>query len=96
VKRARLAKVRYPISSADQLIALLGERKSEAGGGHVIYAENITTFIPSEFFPIRHEGELVSRAYLALMRAPHPASIAAATQLVSAKPESFIVCPPEI
>jgi hypothetical protein len=68
VKRARSAKLRYPISSPDQLNALLDNGKHASSGGHEIKAEDIPKYMPKEFFPIEHEGALISRIYIALIR----------------------------
>ena len=77
-KRARHAKLRYPVENVEQLVALL-DGKSFSGGGHDINADLIRRFMPEEFFPITHEGELISRAYIALLRCVHELRIADST-----------------
>lgn len=66
LKRARKKGLKYPIKSADQLSKLL-EKKVEVGGGRQISSKLISKYTKKEFFPIEHEGQLVSTVYLGLM-----------------------------
>jgi hypothetical protein len=76
LKQARAANLAYPIERVDDLIQLLnGERF--IGGGHHITDQSIKQYMPAEFFPIEHEGDLVSRVYMALLRCKHEWSLAA-------------------
>jgi hypothetical protein len=76
VKRARAANVKYPITLADQLVVLLENRRF-ATAGHQIEAEDVGKYMPKEFFPIEHEGELISRIFIALARCKHEMAVAA-------------------
>jgi hypothetical protein len=75
VKRARQAGLKYPVTGADDLAALF-DRSGFRGGGHTIVPADAAKYMPAEFFPIAHEGELVSRIYIALRRCNHEASLA--------------------
>ena len=66
VKRARKYGINYPIKSARELSKLL-EQEIEVGGGHSISSTAISKYTKKEFFPIEHEGQLVSTVYLGLM-----------------------------
>src|SRR5687768_17089743 len=65
LKQARAKKARYPIKSADDLIRYLDEGRLVAGE-HVIDAAEIKAYMHEGFFPIEHEGVLLSRVYAAL------------------------------
>jgi hypothetical protein len=67
LKWARHANLQYPIQSVDT-IAQAFPHKRYTGGGHIIDPESIVAFMAKEYFPIDHEGELLSRTYLTLMR----------------------------
>jgi hypothetical protein len=84
LKYARAKKVRYPIESVGDLIKHLENGRFMAGR-HLINAEEIKTYMQEGFFPIEHEGALLSRMYAALGRhryemamlsASHPKTIA--------------------
>jgi len=79
VKRARQAKINYPIDRAEVLVALLGKKRIVVAG-HRIAPDDVAAYLPPEFFPIAHEGELVSRAYLGLMRCSYEVGLAAHLQ----------------
>jgi hypothetical protein len=76
LKRARAAKLQYPIESVDALTGLLPNERF-VGAGHHITSRDMRHYLPAEFFPIAHEGELVSRLYLALTRCKHELTLAA-------------------
>lgn len=64
---ARQAGLAYPVRSTDELTAVLrGDRLTL--GGHGLDAESIARVMPDEWFPIAHEGELLSMVHLALVR----------------------------
>jgi hypothetical protein len=70
VKRSRMAKLVYPIESAQGLFPLF-EGKPFEGGGHRFSQADVPRFIAPEFFPINNETELISRIYIALVRCRH-------------------------
>jgi hypothetical protein len=74
VKRARTAGITYPIETVEVLSNLVGEGFS--GAGHRISIEDVPYFIPQVYLPIEHEGELVSRVYLGLIRCREEISLA--------------------
>jgi len=65
-RRARAAKVSYPIARPDDLFVLLGDAERLVVGHHSIDRDAIRRHLPKEFFPIEREHELLSRVYLAL------------------------------
>ncbi|KZB85661.1 hypothetical protein [Amycolatopsis regifaucium] len=67
VKLARAEKVRYPITDPTPLVKLL-PRSRFVAAGHDITEKAIRAHLPAELFPIRHEGELAERVYIALLR----------------------------
>lgn len=67
VKAARRVKLRYPVKLPGQLASLL-PKKSMYVEGHHLNAALIDRYMPSEYFPIANERELLSRCYVALMR----------------------------
>ena len=67
LKWARKAGIKYPVEDVEQILKAFPHKKFQ-GGGHEITAEGIRALMASEYFPIQHEGELLSKAYLALMR----------------------------
>jgi hypothetical protein len=77
VKMARAAGIRYPIDNPDELLALVDEDAGFAGGGYEFSREGARAYLPPEYFPIAHEGELMSRIFLALTRARLEAALAA-------------------
>ena len=74
LKRFRALKLKFPVKSQKSLNVLIGN-KSFKGGGHIIGTKDIARYMPSEFFPISDEGELVSRVYIALIRCKHEAAM---------------------
>jgi hypothetical protein len=76
VKRARDAKLKYPIERVDALQLLLHKGVFK-GGGHHILPDDVHHYMPEQFFPIDSEEELISRIYIALTRCRHEAAIAA-------------------
>jgi hypothetical protein len=73
LKRARAAKLTFPINEPKSLFGLFQGKKFK-GGGHEFGTDEAVTYMPPEFFPINHEGELVSRMYTALVRCKHEAA----------------------
>jgi hypothetical protein len=75
IKRARARGLAYPLGSADEIAALV-EGDCETLAGHDVTAQDVHTYLPEDFFPIQHEGELASRIYLGLMRCNAEAALA--------------------
>jgi hypothetical protein len=73
LKWMRDANLQYPVQAVDDLIQAF-QHKRFVGGGHAIDPDSIRAFMAKEYFPIKHEGELLSRTYLALMRCKNEAS----------------------
>jgi hypothetical protein len=57
----------YPVVGVDQLIVLFDGEPLEVGG-HRVDRESITHALAPEWFPMMHEGELLSAIHLALRR----------------------------
>ena len=70
LKQALAAKVKFPIKSARAVGALMRGKAFNAGG-HSFTARDVPRLMPAEHFPIRNEGDLVSRVYIALIRCRH-------------------------
>jgi hypothetical protein len=72
---ARRRGLAYPVSTAKELVAILGDDSFELAG-HRVDAESIQD-LPQEWFPLAHEGELLSVIYLGLHRcqANHTAAL---------------------
>lgn len=79
VKRARASQIEYPIGNVDEIVNLLRGENFE-GGGHHITEKDVRHYLVPEYFPIAHEGELVSRIYLALTRCNYEVSLASRVQ----------------
>lgn len=75
-QEARRRRVKYPIESVDVLTALIGD-DSLVWGNHKVSRETIAHTMPAGWFPIAHEGELLSRAHMALLRCEFEAAQAA-------------------
>ena len=73
LKKARESGLRFPVDAPEKLSMLLGSSPREERCGHSIGKEEIVKYMPREWFPINHEGELVSCVYLALARCAHDA-----------------------
>lgn len=79
-QEARRRGLRYPVADAGALQSCIGEDMLKLGG-HRIDAGAIAHMMPESWFPIAHEGELLSCVHLALHRcefealqaAPRPA-----------------------
>jgi hypothetical protein len=67
LKWMRDANLRYPVQTVDDIVQAFPHERF-VGGGHMIDPDSIRAFMAKEYFPIEHEGELLSRTYLALMR----------------------------
>jgi hypothetical protein len=76
LKQARQSKLKYPVKSAEELIAHLDDGQLVAGR-HVIDAGEIRTYLHEGLFPIEHEGALLSAVYAGLGR--HRTEMAIAT-----------------
>jgi hypothetical protein len=70
LKRARRIGIQYPIKDARALGRLL-EGDKFAAAGLEFSRDHISRLMPSEFFPIADEADLVSRTYIVLIRAKH-------------------------
>lgn len=66
-REARRRGLTYPVSDVDQLVALL-DADTIVLGGHRIDAETVRNAVPDEWFPLNHEGELLSATLLGLRR----------------------------
>lgn len=91
LKWARKAGIHYPVEDVEQIVKAFPHTKFQ-GGGHEITTDSIRALMPSEYFPIQHEGELLSKAYLSLMRCKIEAAsqrgpIGASSQLGNSKKE---------
>ena len=87
LKYARARKVRYPVSSLDELVKYLDKGRLMAGE-HAIDVEEIKAYMHPGFFPIEHEGVLLSRVYAALGR--HRQEAALLSSLPRARIEKFL------
>jgi hypothetical protein len=67
VKTARERGFGYPVESATRVSELLGGDLVEAGE-FTVPARALTEAIPPEFFPLAHEGELLSALHMAFLR----------------------------
>lgn len=70
LKHARARHLKYPVKSVEELIGNIDNGRLIAGQ-HVIDADEIRTYMPDAFFPIDHEGELLSKVFAALGRQRH-------------------------
>jgi hypothetical protein len=84
LKRARARKLKYPVRNAKALSVLIGKGKFEAGG-HKISPSDIGRYMPTDFFPLANEGDLVSGIYMALMRCRHEEALKMQTSRYTAK-----------
>jgi hypothetical protein len=66
-QEARKRNVQYPVKGVADLGACLA-KTSLLLGNHRIDSETIARTMPDAWFPIVHEGELLSRVHLALLR----------------------------
>jgi hypothetical protein len=66
-REARRRRLAYPVSGVEQLVALLRGDTFQVLG-HLVDAESITEALPEEWFPLAHEGELLSAIHLGLRR----------------------------
>jgi hypothetical protein len=67
IRAARTAQVQYPLTSAATLSKLLTSKEMFVEG-HWLRPALIDRYLPKEHFPITSERELVTRAYVALLR----------------------------
>ena len=87
LKRARKHGIQYPIKSATELSKLL-EQPVETGCGRSISATAISKYTKKEFFPIEHEGQLISTVYLGLMICRTEMAVASPTTPKSGQPSN--------
>lgn len=81
-QEARRRRIQYPVTSAKQLAACLrGEQLNVEG--HRVDAKSIAHALPQEWFPITHEGELLSTIHLAVRRCEEEAPAALLEKLKS-------------
>lgn len=66
-REARRRGLTYPVSGVEQLVALL-RGDAFLVLGHRVDAHSITEALPEEWFPLAHEGELLSAIHLGLRR----------------------------
>lgn len=81
-QEARRRGVTYPVKSAAQLVSCLG-RDSLKLAGHRVSAKSIAHALAGEWFPIVHEGELLTVIHLALRRCEAEAAAASLEQIRS-------------
>jgi hypothetical protein len=67
VKIARAAGAHYPITSIEEIIALIPSGRFE-GAGHIVTAESTRIFFPGEFLPVEDEADLLMKMHIAFMR----------------------------
>jgi hypothetical protein len=67
LKLARIADVRYPVTSIDEITALIPSGRFE-GAGHVVTGESLRIIFPKEFLPIEDETDLLVKTHIALIR----------------------------
>jgi hypothetical protein len=73
-QQARARGLRYPIEDVEELAALAGDERMELGE-HVVDADSIRHAVPPEWFPISHEGELLTVVHRALLRCSVEAAV---------------------
>jgi hypothetical protein len=66
-REARKRGLRYPVAGPADLVACLG-KDTLTYGVHRVTRATIEHAMPEGWFPIAHEGELLSRLHLALLR----------------------------
>jgi hypothetical protein len=66
-KLARQHGLEYPVQTREQLAAMLGKERIEAGE-FVIDADTIVSALAPQMFPLMHEGEFLSSVHLTLLR----------------------------
>jgi hypothetical protein len=66
-REARRRGLRYPVAGPADLVACLG-KDTLTYGVHRVTRATIEHAMPEGWFPIAHEGELLSRLHLALLR----------------------------
>lgn len=72
-QEARKRELAYPVDDARALQSCLGKERL-VFGNHRIDMASIAETMPETWFPIAHEGELLSRIHLALLRCEHEAA----------------------
>jgi hypothetical protein len=75
-REARKRGLRYPVAGPADLVARLG-KDTLTYGRHRVDRATIEHAMPESWFPIAHEGELLSRIHLALLRCEAEAAQAA-------------------
>lgn len=66
-QQARQRDLAYPVETAEQLVEALANDSFELVG-HRVDSRTIVRALADEWFPMAHEGEFLSAAYLALVR----------------------------
>jgi len=66
-REARKRGLKYPVRDVDQLVALL-DGDAIILAGHGIDVDSVRSALPDEWFPLIHEGELLSATLLGLRR----------------------------
>lgn len=66
-QEARKRGLKYPVSAAGDLVSHLGDKPLRLGE-HRVDKQTIVHAMAESWFPIAHEGELLSRVHLALIR----------------------------
>jgi hypothetical protein len=83
-QEARRRGVTYPVANAHELQSRL-KRVKLVFGNHRIDSEAVARTMPDAWFPIAHEGELLSRVHLALLRCEAEAAQLAPRPVLLAK-----------
>jgi hypothetical protein len=84
LKRARAAKLKFPIEKPESIFPLFQNKKFQ-GGGHEFGTSDVVSYMPLEFFPMNNEGDFVSRIYTALIRCKHEETMKAQGSLETLK-----------
>ena len=83
-REARKRGLSYPVATAAELVSCLGSDKFELVG-HRIDGETVGRAMSQMWFPIAHEGEFLSRIYLALLRCEAEANLARPTPTIAGR-----------
>jgi hypothetical protein len=85
---ARKRGVTYPVTGVEELTELLAGEKFELGG-HRIDVATVTHALQPEWFPLAHEGELLSVIHLGLRRcqAERATVVGAALRALQGRPK---------
>jgi hypothetical protein len=86
-QQARARGLNYPVENVQQLIQLIGEDRFELGE-HRVDATEIGKAMPEEWFPLSHEGDLLTATHRALLRCSTEAAADRAANLGGIPPIS--------